>query len=312
VIIPTQDHDRVLGECIRSIFRQSRQADEILVVDRRSRDATLTILQEDYPSVKIVKLKRNVNLSRALNTGIRFSSHPFVAVVFPSAKLDGKYFESVVENLEKPENADVGSATGKIFKMFRGTDIIDSSGLEAGEGVFPPAKRGEGQKGEGNFETVEPVLGVARAAAIYRRSLLEDVSLFGETFDESLEAALEDVDLAWRAHLQGWRGLYVPKARAVFDVHDDGPGPTFPNATSWEHDWRVVVMKNAPTHELIRGLHRAVLAGAGSATREPIGLISTIFALAEVTVGWTELRCKRQEIQRRAAERATENRRKRA
>ncbi|MHC4598906.1 MAG: glycosyltransferase family 2 protein, partial [Planctomycetota bacterium] len=185
VIVPTRDDDTVIRDCLRCLFRQSRPVEEILVVDRRSRDGTLTIMEEDFPNVPVVKTRRRANLSRALNLGIRFTSHPLVAIVFPSAKLDGKYFEYLIESLALPENADVGSATGKIFKMFRGSNVIDSSGLIEGAGVSPPLKRGEGENGLEAFGETGMVLGVARAAAVYRRTLLEDVSHFGETFDQS-------------------------------------------------------------------------------------------------------------------------------
>ncbi len=44
--------------------------------------------------------------------------------------------------------------------------------------------------------------------------MLEDVGLF----DESLFMYYEDLDLAWRARLRGWRFLYEPKAK-VRHVH---------------------------------------------------------------------------------------------
>jgi GT2 family glycosyltransferase len=312
VIVPTRDDEAVIRDCLRSLFRQSRAVEEILVVDRRSRDSTHEILEEDFPNVQVVKTRRRTNLAQALNLGIRLTSNPLVSIVFPAAKLEGKYFESVIENLEKPENADVGSATGKIYKMFRGSNVIDSSGLIAGKGVSPPLKRGEGENGLEAFGESDTVLGVARAAAVYRRALLEDVSHFGETFDESLTVVLEDVDLAWRAHLQGWRALYVPEAVATFDVRDEGPGPTFPNASHWEHDWRVVVLKNAPARALVRGWVQALLGGAEYAVKDTIRVLTSLSALASVSSGWTELRCKRQEIQRRAAERAMDARRRKS
>jgi GT2 family glycosyltransferase len=55
------------------------------------------------------------------------------------------------------------------------------------------------------------VFGPSGGAALYRRALLDDVGLF----DESFFMYLEDVDLAWRARLAGWRCLYAPAARVV-------------------------------------------------------------------------------------------------
>jgi GT2 family glycosyltransferase len=52
------------------------------------------------------------------------------------------------------------------------------------------------------------------AALLCRREMLEDVRLFGEYFDESFFMYWEDVDLAWRAQLRGWRCLYAPNVVA--------------------------------------------------------------------------------------------------
>jgi GT2 family glycosyltransferase len=56
------------------------------------------------------------------------------------------------------------------------------------------------------------VFGATGAAALYRRAMVEDVSVEGEFFDEDFFAYREDADLAWRAQLLGWKCLYVPVA----------------------------------------------------------------------------------------------------
>ena len=53
-------------------------------------------------------------------------------------------------------------------------------------------------------------MGPSGGAALYRRALLEDVGLLEPGFFNYLE----DVDLAWRALLRGWRSVVVPQARA--------------------------------------------------------------------------------------------------
>ncbi|MCX8067942.1 MAG: glycosyltransferase, partial [Anaerolineae bacterium] len=52
------------------------------------------------------------------------------------------------------------------------------------------------------------VFGASAGAALYRREMLREIGLF----DERFFAYLEDVDLAWRAQVAGWRCWYVPQA----------------------------------------------------------------------------------------------------
>ena len=58
------------------------------------------------------------------------------------------------------------------------------------------------------------VFGVSGAAAVYRRSFINDVTINDEYFDEDFFAYREDADVAWRGRLFGWRALYVPEAIA--------------------------------------------------------------------------------------------------
>jgi GT2 family glycosyltransferase len=54
------------------------------------------------------------------------------------------------------------------------------------------------------------IFGASGGLALLRRALLDDVGLFAEEFF----SYLEDADLAWRAHLRGWRCVLAPTARA--------------------------------------------------------------------------------------------------
>lgn len=53
------------------------------------------------------------------------------------------------------------------------------------------------------------------AVAFHRQRMLEDIAVKGEYFDEQFFAYMDDVDLAWRARLMGWRSWYEPAAGAT-------------------------------------------------------------------------------------------------
>jgi GT2 family glycosyltransferase len=52
------------------------------------------------------------------------------------------------------------------------------------------------------------VFGACGGAALHRRRMLDEVG----GMDETYFFALDDVDLAWRARMRGWRCLYAPSA----------------------------------------------------------------------------------------------------
>ena len=93
------------------------------------------------------------------------------------------------------------------------TNIIDSTGI-----YFTPnmrhLDRGAEEIDHGQYDRLQYVFGASGAAAFFRRSFIDDVSVEGEFFDEEFFAFREDGDLAWRAQLLGWKCLYVPTAVA--------------------------------------------------------------------------------------------------
>jgi GT2 family glycosyltransferase len=93
------------------------------------------------------------------------------------------------------------------------TNVIDSTGIYFLRNLRH-LDRGSAETDRGQYEQPEYVFGATGAAALYRRTMVEDVSVRGEFFDEDFFAYREDADAAWRAQLMGWSCLYIPKAVA--------------------------------------------------------------------------------------------------
>jgi GT2 family glycosyltransferase len=89
---------------------------------------------------------------------------------------------------------------------------VDSTGI-----YFNPMlrhlDRGSQEVDNGHYLQYEYVFGATAAAALYRRSMIDDIALDGEFFDSDFFVYREDADVAWRAQLMGWKCLYAPYAR---------------------------------------------------------------------------------------------------
>ncbi|MEI9812825.1 MAG: hypothetical protein WDO18_09210 [Acidobacteriota bacterium] len=73
--------------------------------------------------------------------------------------------------------------------------------------------RGSQEVDNGHYLNHEYVFGATAAAALYRRTMIEDIAVMGEFFDSDFFVYREDADVAWRAQLMGWRCIYTPNAR---------------------------------------------------------------------------------------------------
>jgi GT2 family glycosyltransferase len=85
-----------------------------------------------------------------------------------------------------------------------------------------PGNRGVWQKDEGQYDHEEYVFSACGGSAAYRKVMLEKIGLLDEDFFYSCE----DVDLAWRAQLAGWRCVYAPRAAIYHKLSATGGGAT--------------------------------------------------------------------------------------
>ena len=111
----------------------------------------------------------------------------------------------------------IGTVCGKLLTMTSHFEIperpvVDSTGI-----YFNPMlrhlDRGSQEVDNGEYLQYEFVFGATAAAALYRRAMIDDISLDGEFFDSDFFVYREDADVAWRAQLMGWKCLYAPYAR---------------------------------------------------------------------------------------------------
>lgn len=143
-------------------------------------------------------------------------------------------------------------ATPKVL-LFDQRDVIHTVGDFYGvDGV--PGNRGVWQRDDGQFDREEYVFGAAGVAAAYRRAMLDEVGLF----DEGLISYCEDVDLAWRAQLAGWKCVYVPKAVVYHKLSATGGGKIASYYCG--RNFIYVIAKNYPTSLLKTYWRRVVCA----------------------------------------------------
>ncbi|MFH2136994.1 MAG: glycosyltransferase [Candidatus Omnitrophota bacterium] len=123
---------------------------------------------------------------------------------------DPYFLQFLISSLEQMN--EVGMGCGKLIRMDKQT--IDSAGQIISRSRRP-IDRGYGEKDRGQFDTPGFVFGCCGAAVLYRRDMLQDISISpGEYFDNEYNMFYDDLDISWRAQNQGWKAFYNPKAIA--------------------------------------------------------------------------------------------------
>ncbi|TVQ42168.1 MAG: glycosyltransferase family 2 protein [Wenzhouxiangella sp.] len=204
LIIPNWNGAHHLVECLDSLKPQCGAEVEVVVVDNASSDDSIRLLEEQYPWVRLIRLDDNLGFSAAVNAGIRATSAPLIVLLNNDTRAAPDWLEKLVNGLlARPE---ASFAACKML-LFDPPHAIDSAGdrfsLLTGTGI----NIGAGEPAEACADPAW-VFGACAGAAIYRRSLFDDIGLF----DEDFFLVFEDVDLDMRAQVAGHRCLYLPDA----------------------------------------------------------------------------------------------------
>lgn len=208
VVIPTYNSRRLIGPCLESVVGKDASAAETIVVDNGSTDGTINEVRGRFPGVAVVRNSRNLGASAARNQGIAASHGAWVLCLDCDVVLQEGFLRHIKEAALR-----AGAHTGMIQSKILYADgrRIFSTGIEldAARRFFD---RGKGRFDRGRFDRRQDVFGACAAAALYRRAMLDDVRDSHGYFDERFFFLVEDVDLAWRAHKKGWRGVFCPRA----------------------------------------------------------------------------------------------------
>lgn len=221
VVIPYYNAMKYLPDFLDSIIVQTYQNFEILVIDDLSKDESLKYLKKHYPEIRLIEHKENKGFCYTVNEGIRKTDGEYVFMVNQDTIHTPDYLLTCIEKMQS--DRDIAAITGKVYKYDfdkkEPTRVFDSVGL-----LMLKNRRfldeGQGEEDRGQFEEEREIFGISGQNAIYRRQALDEVSIpvdgkdHKEVFDEDFFMYKEEVDLAWRLRLFGWKAWYTPKAVA--------------------------------------------------------------------------------------------------
>ena len=212
VVLITWNSAPYLRRCLEGIAGQTHRDLELIHVDNASVDDSVARVRQRFPQSQQIINPQNRGFATAANQAIRIARGEFVALCNPDAFLTPGYLARIVEALDRAGEK-FGAATGTLIRA-RGYDIeptneIDSMGIR-----MTRSGRHFDITDNRQLRTDNQIFGVSGAAAVYRKSFINDVTINDEYFDEDFFAYREDADVAWRGRLLGWRALHVAEAIA--------------------------------------------------------------------------------------------------
>jgi GT2 family glycosyltransferase len=206
-VIVNRDGGSLLMEALGSLFGQTWPALEVILVDNASRDGSADAAVARFGDrLRVIRNERNEGFARGNNQAMAVAGGEWIVLLNNDAVLEpSAVSEAIGFAADRP---DVGMVAFRVL-VYDKPHIFDSTGLLLyPDGVCRP--RGWEEKDLGQYDQADEVLAPSGSACAWRKSMLDQVGLF----DESYFAYLEDMDLGMRGWLAGWKCVYVPTAVA--------------------------------------------------------------------------------------------------
>lgn len=208
IVLPNLNGAGWLKDCIESLYAQTVTDFELIIVDNGSTDESLQTAR-DYaqrPGCTLVENGTNTGFSAAVNTGIQMAGAPYVLLFNNDAFAAPDMLERMLAAIERDER--IFSVQCLMIQYFDPKKADDAGDYVS---LFGWAfKRGDGLPFERYLEP-RRIFSSCGGAALYRKSILDEIGLFEEIFF----AYLEDVDIGWRANSLGYINWFEPAARCT-------------------------------------------------------------------------------------------------
>jgi peptidoglycan-N-acetylglucosamine deacetylase len=203
VLIPAWDESENVRATVRSVLANSRQPDEIIVIDDGSKDDTYAhacAMQAEYPSIVRAITKANGGKSSALNLGLLHATGDVVVAIDGDTVLHRNCIDAIVRPFAEPR---MGATAGKIIPANTNTLLEKYQYLEY-------------MVGQNIDKEVISWLGavniVPGAVGAWRRELILSIGGYSE------ETLVEDQDLTLALLGMNYGVVYVPEAIAYTEV----------------------------------------------------------------------------------------------
>ena len=205
VVTPNYKGEKFLKAFFESLNNDSELIGEVIIVDNASTDGSKEYIENstfNFP-VRLIENTENVGFSPAVNQGIEKAQYEYIFSLNNDTEVKKGSIRALVDLMSSDDN--IFSLQAKMLQ-YNNKELIDDVGDEYNLLAWTK-KTGENHK-SGEYTEVCEIFSACAGAAMYRKSLLLELGMF----DDNFFAYMEDVDLAIRSRIYGYKNLLCPDA----------------------------------------------------------------------------------------------------
>jgi hypothetical protein len=240
----------LMRQFLPSVVQFSKRGNtEIIVADNGSTDDSLSVLQKEFPDVRILNLKQNFGFARGYNEALARVDTDYFVILNSDVEVTKGWLDAPIR-LMKAEPG-IAAVQPKILSYNQKTHFeyagaaggfIDRFGYPFCRGrIFNVMEADHGQ-----YDQQTDIFWATGACMFVRASAFREAG----GFDADFWAHMEEIDLCWRLKNKGYRIVYTPESK-VFHVGGgtlsyDNPRKLFLNFRN--NLW--LLYKNLPSNHL--------------------------------------------------------------
>ena len=207
MIVLTWNSENDITECLASLRLLEYPNYEIIVVDNVSADRTPNIVKNSFPDVTLIINKKNLGFGGGFNVGIKEAikkKADYIVCLNSDVVVDKHFLLELIKVGELSEK--VGGLCPIAYYYDQPNRINGAGGIVR---IIRPKVFGCGEIDKGQYGEIKETRMLCGPALVLKREVFLDIGFF----DTEYFYGPEDMDIALRLLKNGYKILFVPRAK---------------------------------------------------------------------------------------------------
>ena len=231
VVILNWNGQKWLEKFLPTVIEKSSMAN-IYIADNASTDDSISLIENDFPSVKIIQNQLNEGYAKGYNDALKDLKEKYFVLLNSDIEVTDNWIEPIINLME--ENPNISACQPKILD-YNNKDSFEYAGASGGyiDNLGYPFTRGrifDSIESDNNqYDDVKEIFWASGACFFVRADHFNEVN----GFDNDFFAHQEEIDLCWRLKIKGYQIMVHPRS-VVYHVgggtlDDSSPFKTYLN-----------------------------------------------------------------------------------
>ncbi len=211
IVILNYNGVKYLQEFLPSVLATQYENYEVVVADNGSTDNSISFLQANFPSVKLISSTTNEGFAGGYNWALKMIQADYYVLLNSDVAVTPNWISPMVDLLEQDKN---NAACQPKLLSYKQPTLFEYAGAAGGwiDSFGYPFSRGRVfdvcEQDEKQYEDNAAIFWASGAAMMIRSNIFHDLG----GFDAQFFAHQEEIDLCWRIQLAGYKIFCCPSA----------------------------------------------------------------------------------------------------